>query len=131
MRRRPTRAPSTSPTSTPCATSGAAAGGRQGLRGCDPALGPHFLFFSLCRPLTARTAIYHELLAAYISDARARGFERAFIWACPPMRGDGYIFHAHPAMQVRRRRRWLPGRGNEGRLKGGRGIGGVCQRFGE
>jgi hypothetical protein len=51
------------------------------------------------RPATARTAIYHELLAAYLSNARARGYERAYIWACPPQRGDGYIFHVHPPSQ--------------------------------
>ncbi len=34
------------------------------------------------RPITARTACYHELLAAYLSNARQRGYESAFIWAC-------------------------------------------------
>jgi Histone acetylation protein/Bromodomain/Zinc finger, ZZ type len=51
------------------------------------------------RPLFTRTAIYHELLAAYLSNARQRGFCGAHIWACPPQRGDGYIFHCHPPSQ--------------------------------
>jgi hypothetical protein len=51
------------------------------------------------RPLVARTAVYHELLAAYLSNARQRGYEQAYIWACPPQRGDGYIFHVHPPSQ--------------------------------
>ena len=51
------------------------------------------------RPSRARTALYHELLTAYISDARSRGFKTAYIWACPPQRGEGYIFHRHPPNQ--------------------------------
>ena len=33
------------------------------------------------RPLTARTAIYHELLVSYLSNARQRGYASAYIWA--------------------------------------------------
>eukprot|EP01138_Halocafeteria_seosinensis_P008764 gb/GECG01008958.1/.p1 GENE.gb/GECG01008958.1/~~gb/GECG01008958.1/.p1 ORF type:complete len:1563 (+),score=226.99 gb/GECG01008958.1/:1-4689(+) len=51
------------------------------------------------RPSRARTALYHELLTAYIADARSRGFHKAYIWACPPQRGEGYIFHRHPTNQ--------------------------------
>jgi hypothetical protein len=51
------------------------------------------------RPLTSRTAIYHELLSAYLANARNRGFDTCHIWACPPQRGDGYIFHVHPPSQ--------------------------------
>lgn len=51
------------------------------------------------RPLTARTACYHELLAAYLANARHRGYDTCHIWACPPQRGDGYIFHCHPPSQ--------------------------------
>jgi hypothetical protein len=36
------------------------------------------------RPLVARTPVYHELLAAYLGNARARGYNSAYIWACPP-----------------------------------------------
>jgi hypothetical protein len=51
------------------------------------------------RPLQARTAVYHELMCAYMANARLRGFVGANIWACPPQRGDGYIFHCHPLQQ--------------------------------
>lgn len=51
------------------------------------------------RPLTARTAIYHELLVAYLTHTRKRGFQSAYIWSCPPQRGDAYIFHRHPPQQ--------------------------------
>lgn len=51
------------------------------------------------RPLPARTPAYHELLLAYLAHVRQRGFRRAYIWACPPQRGDAYIFHRHPPQQ--------------------------------
>lgn len=37
------------------------------------------------RPLQARTAVYHELMCAYLASARQRGFVGANIWACPPL----------------------------------------------
>lgn len=51
------------------------------------------------RALPARTQAYHELLCAYLANARRRGFLTASIWSCPPQRGDGYIFHRHPMQQ--------------------------------
>jgi hypothetical protein len=54
--------------------------------------------------------VYHELLCSYMAFARTRGFTTAHIWACPPQRGDGYIFHNHPQQQKtpdkRRLRAW-------------------------
>jgi len=62
------------------------------------------------RPLHARTPAYREVLKAYLEHARRNGFQRAFIWACPPQRGDAYIFHRHPPQQRTptkdRLRRW-------------------------
>lgn len=51
------------------------------------------------RPRTARTAVYHEVLVAYLEYAKQRGFVAAHIWACPPLRGNHFIFWSHPAHQ--------------------------------
>lgn len=51
------------------------------------------------RPRSARTALYHEVLVAYLASARVRGFESAHIWACPPSKGNSFVFWNHPASQ--------------------------------
>ena len=51
------------------------------------------------RPRTARTEVYHELLVAYLDWSRERGFAAAHIWACPPQRGNNFIFWCHPSHQ--------------------------------
>lgn len=51
------------------------------------------------RPRTHRTAVYHEVLVSYLDYAKRRGFVAAHIWACPPLRGNHFIFWSHPGHQ--------------------------------
>ena len=51
------------------------------------------------RPRQHRTLVYHEILIAYLKWAQVRGFKHGHIWACPPQRGDNFIFWCHPTQQ--------------------------------
>lgn len=51
------------------------------------------------RPLEARTLVYHEIMVAYLKYVQMRGFKQCHIWACPPQRGDNFIFWCHPQHQ--------------------------------
>jgi len=51
------------------------------------------------RPRAARTRAYRCVLSAYLAHAKHRGFHTAHLWACPPKRGDSYLFYAHPKDQ--------------------------------
>lgn len=51
------------------------------------------------RPVEARTMVQQEVVGGYLKWAQVRGFKHAFIWSCPPHRGDYFIFNGHPAHQ--------------------------------
>lgn len=51
------------------------------------------------RPRECRTEVYQEILVSYLATARARGYQTAHIWACPPSRGNSFVFWNHPSSQ--------------------------------
>lgn len=51
------------------------------------------------RPRELRTQAFHEILVAYLATARERGYTKAHIWACPPSRGNCFVFWNHPLSQ--------------------------------
>lgn len=46
-----------------------------------------------------RTLVYQELIVGYLQYLKSRGFTSMYIWACPPLPGDDYIFYVHPHRQ--------------------------------
>jgi len=51
------------------------------------------------RPRECRTEVYQEILVSYLATARERGYHTAHIWACPPSRGNSFVFWNHPSSQ--------------------------------
>jgi len=54
---------------------------------------------SSVKGLPLRSFVYREILLGYIEYIKLRGFNEMFIWSCPPMQGDDYIFFCHPSHQ--------------------------------
>lgn len=50
-------------------------------------------------PASARTAAYHIILLAYFDYVRRHGFERVYIWSCPPAKRISYVFWCRPPFQ--------------------------------
>lgn len=51
------------------------------------------------RPTPMRSFVYQEIVVGYLLWAKQRGFKQCNIWACPPQRGDNFIFWCHPSHQ--------------------------------
>jgi len=50
-------------------------------------------------PPELRTLVFHEVILEYMRDLKSRGFLQLVLWACPPLKGDDYIFFCHPPDQ--------------------------------
>lgn len=61
------------------------------------------------QPMHLRSQVYQELVASYLQYAALRGFEKCFLWSCPPQRGDNFIFWCHPLHQTPLKRDRLNG----------------------
>ncbi|CAG2099955.1 unnamed protein product [Medioppia subpectinata] len=50
-------------------------------------------------PKELRTSIYQQIVLGYLDYAKGLGYTMAHIWACPPAKGDDYVFYCHPTEQ--------------------------------
>ncbi|KAG5183265.1 histone H3-K56 acetyltransferase, partial [Tribonema minus] len=51
-------------------------------------------------PVKARSAVYKDVLAAYLEWVARRGFRYAHIWSCPPRPRVEYMFPCRPVQQL-------------------------------
>ena len=51
-------------------------------------------------PKCYRTTAYHSIMVEYLRCVKKRGFHSAYIWSCPPVGGDDYVFYCHPKHQL-------------------------------
>lgn len=42
-------------------------------------------------PASFRKRVHQEMVISYLDYAKRRGFERVYIWVCPPLKGDDYV----------------------------------------
>ena len=65
---------------------------------------------SYMKPRSIRSIVYQQTMMGYIAWVRARGFQKIYIWACPPKKEDAYIINCHPKWQrtpsAERLRKW-------------------------
>eukprot|EP01029_Cantina_marsupialis_P012298 TRINITY_DN27146_c0_g1_i1.p1 TRINITY_DN27146_c0_g1~~TRINITY_DN27146_c0_g1_i1.p1 ORF type:complete len:1336 (-),score=283.60 TRINITY_DN27146_c0_g1_i1:427-4434(-) len=50
-------------------------------------------------PASQRTLLYQGIIKSYLQYVKCMGFYKAYIWACPPTKGDDYILYCHPEDQ--------------------------------
>lgn len=54
---------------------------------------------NLFEPKQYRTSIYQEIILGYMDHVKKIGFSTLHLWACPPSKGDDYVFYSHPKNQ--------------------------------
>lgn len=54
---------------------------------------------NLFEPKQYRSPVYHEMILGYFDYVKALGYSTVHLWACPPCKGDDYVFSCHPTNQ--------------------------------
>ena len=51
------------------------------------------------QPRSLRSEVYREMVSSFLAYLASERYKQVHIWACPPTRGNSYIFWNHPATQ--------------------------------